>query len=409
MQTDRHPDSPPWTPGPHAALWGLDPSVAFLNHGSFGATPLAVMEAQQAWRRRMEAQPVQFLDRDLPGLLARARQTVSRLMGGQPQDFAFVPNATAAVNTVLASLSFKPGDELLVTDHEYAACRNALDHTAALTGATVRVARLPFPCAGAEDLVRPVVEAFTPRTRFLLMDHITSPTALVLPVGRLCALARSRGVTTMVDGAHVPGQLPVDVEEIGADFYTGNLHKWLCTPKGAAVLHVAPACQGFVRPLAISHGYTREGDPQTRFRAQFDWTGTHDPTACLCVGEALSFLESLYPGGLAALQTRNHTLLCEARDLLLDTLCQPPPCPPDLLPAMAAIPLPTPGPLPGPNAWEDPLKTALWQRFRMELPIIRWPDPSHRLLRISVQAYNDLSQYRHLAGALTILAREGLV
>jgi isopenicillin-N epimerase len=257
-----------------ASHWCLDPSVTYLNHGSFGACPTAVLAAQTELRLEMEREPVDFLSGTLPARLDIARQALSRFLGADSEDLVFVPNATAGVNAVLRSLKFEPEDELLVTNHTYAACRKTIDFVAARTGARVVVANLPFPCRHDEEIIEAVLRQVTPRTRLALVDHVTSPTALILPVARLVSTLRARGVDTLVDGAHAPGMVPIGLSELGAAYYTGNAHKWLCAPKGAAFLYVSRDRQAPLHPTVISHGYT------AGFHAEFDWTGTFDPTPC---------------------------------------------------------------------------------------------------------------------------------
>ncbi|HEY0443205.1 MAG TPA: aminotransferase class V-fold PLP-dependent enzyme, partial [Candidatus Limnocylindrales bacterium] len=218
--------------------WLLDPAVTFLNHGSYGACPRPVLEAQAAWRERMEREPVRFLGRDLERFLEAARADVGAFLGANPDDLAFVTNATTGVNTVLRSLRFEPGDELLATDHEYNATLNALAEIAARDRATVRIAHVPFPLRDPDQVTAAILGAVTPRTRLLLVSHVTSPTGLVFPLGDIVRELAARGVDTLVDAAHSPGMVPVDLDALGAAWWTGNAHKWLCAPKGAAVLHV---------------------------------------------------------------------------------------------------------------------------------------------------------------------------
>ena len=276
---------------PDATHWTLEPTVTFLTHGTFGATPRVVLEAQQAWRERLEREPVRFLDRELEGLLIDVRERLGAFIGAAPEDLAFVTNATTGVNTVLQSLRFAPGDELLATDHEYNATINALRHVAARDGARVVIARIPFPIRGEAEALEAILGAVTDRTRLALVSHITSTTALVLPIERIVGELADRGVDTLVDGAHAPGQVPLDLDRIGAAYATGNAHKWLCAPKGAAYLHVRADRRGGIRPLVVSHGANDRRTDRTRFRAEFDWTGTLDPTAILAIPAALDFLE----------------------------------------------------------------------------------------------------------------------
>ena len=387
-------------PSPLASHWDLDPEVVFLNHGSFGACPRVVMERQQELRARMEAQPLAFLYRDLEGLLDEARKPLARLIGCDADDLAFVPNATTGVNAVLRSLSFAPGDELLVTNHEYNACRNALDFVAQRSGAEVVVAEVPFPIDAPETVVERVLERVTERTRLFLIDHVTSPTGVVNPVEALVTALRDRGVDTLVDGAHAPGMLPLDLDALGAAYYTGNCHKWLCTPKGSALLHVRRDRQATIRPLTISHGANSERRDRSRFRLEFDFCGTDDYTPFLCVPAAMEFLEGLMPGGLAELQRHNHELALAGRRLLCEALGVAPPAPETMIGSLASVPLPwTDEPLESPEAL-DPIQVALWEEHRIEVPVMRWPALGARLLRISPQAYNDIQQYAYLADAL---------
>jgi len=383
--------------------WDLDPEVVFLNHGSFGACPRVVMLLQQQLRARMEAQPLLFLYRELEGMLDDARRPLAELVGCDADDLAFVPNATTGVNTVLRSLTFAPGDELLVTDHEYNACRNALDFVAERSGAQVVVAQIPFPIDHPDTVVARVLERVTERTRLLLIDHVTSPTGIVHPVAELVAALNERGIDTLVDGAHAPGMLPLDLDALGAAYFTGNCHKWLCTPKGSALLHVRRDRQHLVRPLTISHGANSGRDDRSRFRLEFDFCGTNDYTPFLCVPAAIRFLEQLLPGGLPALQRHNHDLALRGRALLCEALGTAPPAPESMIGSLASVVLPwSDEPLIMPQGL-DPLQLALWERHRIEVPVMRWPQLRLRLLRISPQAYNHEGQYAHLAKVVQTL------
>ena len=392
---------------PLARAWDLDPEVVFLNHGSFGACPVAVLEEQAALRRRLEREPVRFMVRELPALARAAREALGAFVGADPDDLAFVPNATHGVATVLASLPLGPGDELLTTDHVYPACRNALAHLAERAGARLVVAPVPFPLDHADVVVERVLAAVTPRTRLALLDWVTSPTGLVLPIGRLVAELAARGVDTLVDAAHAPGMVPMDLRALGAAWVTGNAHKWLCTPKGSAFLWARRDRQAGLRPLAISHGASAPVAGTTRFRLEFDWTGTCDPTPWLVLPRALELVGGLVPGGWPALRARNRALALEARALLCAALDVPAPAPPDLVGALAAVPLPPapPGTRPGPHGTQ-PLQDALLERHGVEVPVFAWPAPPRRLLRIAAQLYNHRDEYAHLARLLPGLLAE---
>lgn len=394
-------------PSEFARHWTLDPAVAFLNHGSFGATPRPVLAAQQAWRERMEEEPVRFFSTDLEPALDAARETLGAFVGADPDDLAFVPNATAGFNSVLRSLRFSPGDELLTTDHAYNAAKNAMEYVAERDGARVVIAAVPFPGTEPAAVIEAVLTAVTTRTRLALLDHITSATALIFPIATLVAELGARGVETLVDGAHAPGQVQLDVPAIGAAYYTANLHKWVCAPKGAGFLWVRRDRQERIRPLAISHGANSPRADRSRFRVEFDWTGTADPSAYLSVPDAIRFGDELLPGGWAALRARNHDLALHGRDLLGERLAIEPPAPDAMLGCMASLPLPIetqPGRVQGIELSDDPVHESL-ARLGMQVMITPWPQrpdggPWRRLVRISAAAYNDLEQYRRLAAAL---------
>jgi isopenicillin-N epimerase len=370
------------------SLWCLDPSVQYLNHGSFGACPGPVLALQSSLREEMEREPVDFLSARLPGRLDQARETLAAFLGAEPADLVFVTNATAGVNAVLRSLSFAPGDELLVTTHTYAACRNTVNYVAARSAARVVAADLPFPVHGEEQIIAAVLARVSARTRLALLDHVTSPTGLVLPIARLVGELQARNVDTLVDGAHAPGMVPVALTQLGAAYYTGNAHKWLCAPKGAAFLHVRRDRQAGLHPTVISHGYS------SGLHAEFDWTGTCDPTPWLCIPEALRCIGGLLPGGWPAVMAVNRALALQARAVLLTSLQIEAPCPEAMLASMASVPLPPA--LPGsPAAGLDSTGLHDWFRARgVETWVHPHPVP---LLRISAQLYNSIDQFRQLA------------
>jgi isopenicillin-N epimerase len=387
---------------PLAEHWSLDPEVVYLNHGSYGATPTRVLERQAELRARLEREPVRFLGRELEGLLDDARGQLAAFVGADADDLAFVANATTGVNAVLRSLDLQPGDELVVTSHEYNACRNAAEYAAGRAGATVVAAELPFPVASEDELVEAVVGALGPRTRLLLIDHVTSPTALVLPVERLAREAAARGALVLVDGAHGPGMIEADLRRLaaaGVGFYAANCHKWVCAPKGSGFLWVRPDLQERVRPTVISHGANSPRTDRSRFRLEFDWVGTQDPTAYLCVPAAIELLGSLLPGGWPELRAQNRALALEGRRLVCDALGIGRPCPDELVGSTASMPLP-PAASPA-DTHKDPLSDELFERFRIEVPVFPFPTPPARLLRLSAQAYNTPQEYAALARALT--------
>jgi isopenicillin-N epimerase len=387
---------------PDSSPWPLDPSITFLNHGSFGSCPQPVQSVQRSLRDLMEARPIEFLARELEERLDVVRDELGDFLGAAAQDLVFLPNATYAVNSVLRSFPFDPGDELLVTDHEYNACRNVLDFVAARAGCKVVVAELPWPLTDPQEMVDAVLARVSDRTRLLLIDHITSATALVMPLERIIPEVQSRGVRVLVDGAHAPGQIDLNLRKLGADYYTGNCHKWINAPKGAAFLAVQERWQAEVRPACISHGANSLRQDRSRFLIEFNWTGTDDPTAVLAIPSALQFMEQQLQGGWPAVRAHNHALVVEARQTLLHELGRSPAAPESMLGAMATIDLPLLDARPFDN-W-DPLQTALREQYRIEVPVVNWGGrdglPSYRGLRVSAQLYNDIQQYRRLAEAL---------
>lgn len=375
------------------SLWPLDPAVAFLNHGSFGATPTVVLQAQAEMARRVERNPVEFYVRTLPKALEAAREAVAAFMGADPAGLAFVPNASAGVQTVLANLTLAPGDELLVTDHAYGACRNAFEHLAAQRGARVVVATIPFPGTTADGAVDAIVAAVTPRTRLALVDHVTSPTALVLPVARIVAALAERGVDALVDGAHGPGSVDLDLNALGAAYYVGNGHKHTCAPKSVAALYVREDRRAGFHPLVLSHGLTRPLTAgETRFRAEADWTGTADATAALCWPIALDVVGALVPGGWPEIRRRNHAAALAARRVLCDALGVAPPCPDDMIAGMVSVPLPD-----GPA---HALSERLAREHRVEVPIIPWPAAPRRLVRVTAHLHVRRDDVARLAAVL---------
>ncbi|HEY8135149.1 MAG TPA: aminotransferase class V-fold PLP-dependent enzyme [Candidatus Limnocylindrales bacterium] len=408
--------APPVTTQGLKRHWLLDPDVTYLNHGAFGSCPGAVLRVQDEWRTRMERHPVQFHDVELEGHLARARERLGELLNAQASDLAFVPNATTGVNTVLASLEFAPGDEILSTDHEYNACLNAARRVAKRHGATVVVVPLPFPTMSPDEMADALLERVTQRTRLVLISHVTSPTGIRLPVERLVPELAQRGIDTLVDGAHAPGMLALDLDALGAAYYTGNCHKWLCAPKGAGFLHVRRDRQALIHPLVTSHGANSPRADESPFRLEFDWTGTSDPTAYLSIPAALDFLDGLLPGGWPDVMRHNHELVVAGRQTLLNAIGGEPLAPDTMLGSLAAIELPEdlrPSPTPpaadaDPHATypADPLRDALSDQDHIEVPVFTWPHtpadtaPRRRLLRISAQLYNEPADYERLASAL---------
>jgi isopenicillin-N epimerase len=386
---------------PFAAQWQLDSEVDFLNHGAFGACPRVVLAEQDAWRARLESEPVRFMLHELEPALDRARDAAARFVGAAPQNLVFIANTTVGVNTILASLALSPGDEILITDHGYNACNNAARYWAERSGARVTVASVKVPVIEPAEVVEAVLGAVTPRTRIAVVDHVTSPTGMVFPAAEIVTALRERGVLSLIDGAHAPGMLPLDLTALGADYYVGNLHKWCCTPKGSAILVARPEHHATLRPLVISHGANTRRSDRPKLWLEFDWTGTIDPTALLAVPRALEFLAGLLPGGFVALREHNHELVCSARRLLIEAVGGAPLCPEAMLGSLASVALPDAAQGEGfsPSPFTEPLYSELVAR-RFQVLALFWPAEPRRLLRVTGQIYNELSQYERLAGAL---------
>jgi isopenicillin-N epimerase len=382
-------------------LWGLDPGVRFLNHGSYGACPTDVLAAQTEWRTRMERQPVRFFMRELEPALDHARASLAALLACNAGDLAFVTNATEGVNTALASHPLGAGDEVLVLDQGYNACRNAAVKWAARVGAYVRHVQVPFPVSSAAQLFAAFAEVIGPRTRLAVLDHITSPTALVLPVESLVPWLEEQGIATLVDGAHAPGMVPLHLDALGASYYTGNCHKWLCAPKGAAFLWVRRDRQAHLQPLATSHGFNSVRSDRSRFRLELDWTGTRDPSAWLCVPVAIDWMARLAPGGLSQVQRHNHELALAGAALVSERLSVSAAAPEDMIGSMVTISLPQREDLAfDAAAGLYDLQNRLLHQWDIEVPIVPWPDHRRAWVRISAQVYNERDEYAALAEAL---------
>jgi isopenicillin-N epimerase len=375
-----------------ASAWDefdLAPELVHLNHGSYGAVPVAVRREQERWRDLIERNPTGFFQNELPGLLRAMAGHVARRFGGADNGWVFCENATAAVNGVLGSLALGPGDEILTTSHVYGAVAKAMRLWAERRGARLTVAELPVFLEHDDHVVAAFAAAIRPATRLIIVDHITSATAAILPVQRIAALARQAGVPVFVDGAHAPGQIALDVPGLGADWYVGNAHKWLFTPRGCGVLWTAPARQADTFPAVLSHG-TPDG-----YTSAFDWIGTRDVTPWLCFETGADVHDRF---GGAELIARNHDLAVEGANLLRETLGATPSAPPTMQGAMAALALPK---LCSDAEQAAAFRYALMRDHGVVAPIYLF---GGRLwLRISAQIYNTRSDYERCAEACCVL------
>jgi len=387
-------------PGDFRHRFVLDASVTCLNHGMLGACPSVVLERQSELRARMERQPAAFILRELTPLLDEARQALAELLSCHTADLALLPNVTTALSSVLRSRAFAPGDEILTTQHAYLSCTNLLDFIARQTGARVVKAIVPVPLSGPDEVVDAVLAQVTPRTRLAVLDHVTSPTAIIFPIATLVQQLSAQGIDTVVDGAHAPGMLAVDVEAIGAAYYVGDCHKWLCSPRGAGFLHARRDRQMDLHPAVISRGYGASGSGRLRLHREFDWLGTADLTPLLCIPEAVHFLRGLLPGGLPDLFARNRAMAIDGSRRLPHFLPTTRLAPDSMLASMVAYRLPDfPGTaLDGAAAL---LQQWLYDKDRIDVAVAAWPNASSRTLRVSAHVYNSIDDFARLASALS--------
>ncbi len=363
----------------------LEPRIHYLNHGSFGATPRRVLAVAAAWRERAEAQPVRFMTRELPPLLRAAADELGAFVGADGRRLAFVDNATTGVNAVLRSLGLGRGDRVVTTSQVYPAVRQALRYVCGRAGARLVEAPLPFPIARLTDPLEVLDKALRPGARLAVIDHVTSATALVLPIAEMIAVCRDHGVPVLVDGAHAPGMLDLDIESLGADWYTGNCHKWLFAAKGCAFLWASAERWETLRPAVISHA---PGGVEA-----FDWPGTRDFSPWLSLSEALSFYEEL---GEDALRSHNRELALWAARHLAEAWDTELPCPEGMIGAMASLKVP--GSEGSGQEEAESLRDRLWDAYRIEVPVTAIGGALY--LRISAQVYNQRYQYQVLAEAL---------
>jgi isopenicillin-N epimerase len=388
-------------------LFNLDPDIHFLNHGSFGACPRPVFEAYQGWQRGLERQPVEFLGRRVDGLLAESRAALAVFLGADADDIVYFPNPTTALNMVARSLAnpslaarsgaiLRPGDEVLTTDHEYGALDRTWEYVCSLTGARYVHRPIPLPLPRPAAFVEHFWAGVTPRTRIIFISHITSPTALIFPVEEICRRARAAGILTIVDGAHAPGQVELDVARVGADIYAGACHKWLCGPKGAAFLHARRAVQPLLEPLVVSWGWQSDHPSASPFIDWHEWQGTRDVSAYLTVPHAIRFQRD---HGWAAVRAACHALAVETRERIVALTGMPPICATDAFGQMFAAELP--------GCDVETLKARLYDEFRVEVPAIRWR--GRVFVRVSFQAYNDRGDADALLAGLRFLLPEVLL
>ena len=377
------------TPANMRARFLLDPEVAFLNHGSFGACPAPVFAAYQNWQRELERQPVEFLGRRAAPLLAEARAQLAAYVGAAANDVVFFPNPTTAINMVVRSLQLQRGDEILTTDHEYGALDRTWRFSCAQNGAHYINRPVALPVGSHAACVDDFFAGVTARTRVIFISHISSPTALVFPVAEICRRARERGIISIVDGAHAPGHVALNLEQLGADIYTGACHKWMCAPKGAAFLYARPAMQAQLDPLVVSWGYAAEQPGVSQYIDYHEWQGTRDLAAFLTVPDAIRFQEAHNWASVSAECRKSaHKTLAQINALTgLAPLCADNG---QWLGQMVAARLPA--------VDIKRLQARLYARHKVEVPLVAWNGQA--LIRVSVQAYNTAGDTERLLQAL---------
>ena len=372
-------------------LFLLDPSVTFLNHGSFGATPKPVFREYQRWQRELENQPVEFLGRRSTALLSEARAGLGKYLGTHGDNLVFTQNVTISLNIVARSLGLSPDDEVLTTDHEYGAIDRTWRFLSKERGFKYINQPISMPLTTQEEFIEDFWRGVTAHTRVICLSQITSPTAILFPLKEILQRARERGILTIVDGAHVPGQIPLNLDALGADFYGGNLHKWLCAPKGAGFLYARPAVQHLLKPLVVSWGYESETPSGSDFIDYNEWWGTRDLAAFLSVPAAIEFQKE---NDWDSVREACHQLVREAQNGICELTGLAPLHAPagDWFRQMVAVPLPADTDL-------VRLKSRLYDEFKIEVPLVAWN--GSKLIRVSVQGYNSRRDINKLLKALS--------
>lgn len=380
--------------------WNLNPKTVFLNHGSFGACPQEILDYQFKLRTELESDPVHFFDVISKQLWADSIETFADFINADKEGIVFVPNATSGVNTILRSLSLKPDDEIIILDHTYQACWNTVDFVTKRSGAKTVIVPLPYPIENSEEVTQVILNYTTEKTKLALIDTVTSPTGIRLPFENIVSELQSRSIDVLLDAAHGPGIVPLDLKKLKPAYVTGNAHKWLCTPKGSAFLHIREDKRPDIRPLSISHGASVDGSKNERIRLEFDWTGTQDITPWLCIPKSIEYIDSLVEGGWAEVMEHNTSLAIEARNIILEVLGTSKMCPDSMIVGLSAVALPGEGVATKSVLEPDPLHTLLYAKYNIQVPVFGWPHHNRRYLRTASYLYNSIEEYRYLAEIL---------
>jgi isopenicillin-N epimerase len=385
----------------YSKFWKISPEIIFLNHGSFGACPKEVLKYQKKIRNRLEQEPVRFFIRESEDLLYKSKKILAGFVGAENNNIVFVQNATSGVNTVLKSLKFNRNSHILITNHIYIACKNTVDFIASKSGVKVDIAEVDFPVKSPDKIIEHILQKVDKNTRIALIDHVTSPTGIIFPIKKIVDELNSMGIDTIVDGAHAPGMFPLNIQDIGAAYYTGNCHKWICSPKGAGFLYVRPDKQKEIFPLTISHLPGDAYTEMTDFQYRFSWAGTQDISSYISVGKAIQYMDSIVEGGWNEIMKRNRNLVLKARQILCSELDIKIPCPDEMIGTLVSLPLPEDtSNYDFKSLFIEPVYKELFEKYNIETVTLFWPEYPKKLFRVSAQLYNSEEQYKYLAEVL---------
>ncbi len=380
-------------------LFGIEKGFTALNHGSFGACPTEIINYQFELIKKMESLPTRFFTRIIKPLIAESMEILSGFVNAPANDMVFVRNATTASNAVINSIHFEKGDEIVTTNLIYGSCRNAIDHAAKTKGAVVKKAVIPFPVKSENEITELILGLITKRTKLIFIDHVTSETAMIMPVKKICDEANRLGIDIFIDGAHAPGMIPLDISAINPTYYTGNCHKWICAPKGSAFLYVRPDRQESTIPPVISN-YFRQGETANeKLHNSFDWSGTMDYTSHACVGKTIEYLRNNVDGGWNEIMKRNHELAVTGRNIIVKKLHLNQYLSDELIGSMSTIKLDLTT-VKDPSTGLDVIQMKLLDEYKIEALITTLFPTNERILRISAALYNNENDYEQLAEAL---------
>ncbi len=380
--------------------WSLNKKIVYLNHGSFGATPTKVLEAQHQLQLENEAEAIEFYIDKLPDLLHTSKAALANFIGTSTNNIVFVQNTTTGVNTILNSLTPNEGEDWLTTNHAYGACVHAYKHFANKHNCRVITAHIDYPITSEDAILESIEKSITPKTTIALIDYITSASAIILPIKKIITLLHSKGIKVIIDAAHAPGMIDFNLDELQPDFFVANCHKWICSPKGSAFMYVAPQHQQLIHPLVISHYNDTNIDGADHWSNQFMWDGTHDYSAYICVKNALEYMPTLIQGGWEGIKKHSHELVWAAANKIASTLQVQLPAPEHMVGSICNIPMPDGIAASRKFHSNVALKDALFHKCQIEVPVFMFPAAPTQWLRISAQLYNSMEQYDYLLDCL---------